>query len=173
MPVRFEVDFDSVRTMAVLDAMPASVDAEGEKAMVVSSHLVEAEVKALTPRRTGRLFSAWRVQTRGLGFEATGVISNNVGYAGYVESGTDAHEIVARGRALVIPITRDGRFGGGTLSGRPRAGQQFALFKRVRHPGSQGRHMAELGLAAAKPLVFAEFRRSIKRAIELALSVGK
>lgn len=164
MSLTITVDVDSGGVMAGLEAMPVVLAAEVEKALVISTHLVEAEVKALTPRRTGRLFASWHSD---VGWDK-GTVSNRVGYAGYVERGTGPHIIEAHGRALVIPINRFGGFGGATLSGRLRAGQQFILRKRVLNPGFAGRHMAEIGTATAKPAVIQIFRDAIRDAARLA-----
>jgi hypothetical protein len=159
LPITISVDIDSLGVMGSLEVMPGLIEVETEKALVISTALVEAEVKALTPRRTGRLFSAWESRVAGY----TGRVSNNVSYAGYIEAGTGPHDIVAHGRALVIPV------GARTLSGRAKAGAPVMFRKRVRHPGFAGRHMARLGLDAALPAVKQVFRDAVKDAIRLAL----
>jgi hypothetical protein len=149
VPITINVDIDTGYAVSVLEALGPAVDIEAEKAMVVSTFMVEAEVKALTPRKTGRLFSAWESSIRGA---TVGIVANRVSYAGYIEEGTGPHEIVAKGNALRFNV------GGKTI-----------FRKRVQHPGFVGRHMARLGAAAAKPRIVEEFRNAIKRAIQIAL----
>jgi hypothetical protein len=149
MPIVINVDIDTAPLLASLEIMPAVLEAEIERALVTSTFIVEADVKALTPRKTGRLFSGWESSMRGTN---VGVVANRVSYAGYVERGTAPHEIVAKGNAL--------RF---TVAG------QTIFRKRVQHPGFAGRFMAKLGAEAAKPKILEEFKRAIKRAIEISL----
>lgn len=150
------------------DVLPAYMAAENQKAMESATRVAEAEIKALTPRRTGRLQSAWAPDTIGTGFATIGIVGDPVGYAPYVEEDTAAHDITAHGNALMIPVGGSG-FGGGTLSGRARAGQQVAFFKSVRHPGSRGKHMARRGLDAATPAIVALFSQAADRAIKASL----
>src|SRR5690242_14991353 len=104
--------------------------AENQKAMVLATHVAEAEIKALTPRKTGRLQASWVPETLGVGFATIGIVGDVVGYAAAVEEGSPPHEIVAHGGALMIPIASEGGFGGGKLSGAARSGQQVAFFKK-------------------------------------------
>jgi hypothetical protein len=168
MTVTISVDIDAAAVMAGLEVMPAALGVEVEKGMVEATLLVEGEVKALTPRRTGRLFSGWESRVEGVGGEVTGIVANRVSYAGYIEEGTKPHEIVAHGRALMIPMTKEGGFGGARLSGLPRVGQQVAFFKRVHHPGFGGRHMARIAVDTALPAVKEIFARAAQRAIGIA-----
>ena len=108
-----------------------------------STLLVEAEAKRRVRRRSGRLFSSITSEVEGDGAELLGRVSTDVSYAPFVENPTRAHDIVAHGRALMIPISPGAGgggpiFGGGKLSGGPRAGQQVAFFARVHHPGTPG-----------------------------------
>lgn len=154
---------------AGMTVMPELMAAENEKAMVTATHIAEAEIKARTPRKTGRLFSAWTPQTTGTGFTTVGVVGDAVSYAPYVEEDTQPHDITAHGKALMIPVGGAG-FGGGRLSGSARAGQQVAFFRTVRHPGTKGKHMAKEGLAAARPAIVEAFNLAAQRAVKLALS---
>jgi hypothetical protein len=154
--------------MIGLEAMPAIEAAENERAMQQATLLVEAEIKDLTPRKTGRLFSGWSGHVAGTGFESVGIVDNNVSYGPFVEEDVRPHDIVANGNALMIPMTGAG-FGGGKLSGGARAGQQVAFFKRVRHPGSRGKHMARQGLENATPGILQLFQMAMQRV----LSMGK
>jgi len=115
------------------------------KAMRDSTLLVEAEAKARVHRRTGRLFSSISSEVTGEGDDLTGRVYTDVQYASDLEHGTKAHEIVAHGQALMLPISpmagavgfSGSIFGGARLSGAPRAGQQVAFFKSVHHPGTK------------------------------------
>jgi hypothetical protein len=149
MPVSLEVNLDGLTaTITSLEVLPIAVDVEMEKALRVSTFIVEAEVKALTPRKTGRLFSGWETSMRG---PTVGVVGNRVSYARYVEEGTGPHDIWAKpGSALFWP------------------GAQHPV-KRVRHPGFVGRFMARIGLSVATPAIIEEFKRSIRDAIQIAL----
>ena len=151
-----------------LGLLPEFMAVENQKAMVLATHVAEAEIKALTPRRTGRLQSAWTPTTLGVGFATVGIVGDVVSYAPFVEEGTGAHDITAHGNALMIPVGSSG-FGGGALSGRARAGQQVAFFKKVHHPGTRGRHMASRGLEAARPAIVALFSAAAQRAVQTAL----
>jgi hypothetical protein len=145
--------------MARLRVAPEKMALETDRAMHEAVLVVEGEVKALTPRKTGRLFSDWGTQTRGFGFEVVGLVANHVSYAPFVEFGTRPHEIVAHGDALVIPT------GGRALTGRALKGQPFIFRKKVRHPGTTGQHMAAKGLAVARGTVLDIFRRAAQRAL--------
>lgn len=150
MPVSIEVQLEGLTaTISSLEVLPVSVDAEATRALIQSTFLVEAEVKALTPRKTGRLFAGWETSMRGA---TVGIVANRVRYARYIEEGTGPHEIVAKGNALKFTV------GGKTI-----------FRKRVQHPGFTGRHMASLGLKAAVPKIKDVFRDAIKQAIQIAL----
>lgn len=152
--VRIQVDIDHFAVARFLEIVPETVNAEAAKAMEISTFIVEAEVKALTPRKTGRLFSSWGSNVR-LAPGLTGIVSTNVSYAPYVEEGTGPHDIWAKpGSALFWP---------GALH----------PVKRVYNPGFVGRHMARLAAAIARPAIFGEFRRAIKHAVDAALALGK
>jgi hypothetical protein len=145
--------------LARLNVAPEKMALETDRAMHEAAWVVEAEVKALTPRKTGRLFSDWGASVHGNGFETVGVIANHVSYAPFVEFGTRPHEIVAHGNALVIPI------GGRALTGRALKGQPVIFRKRVMHPGTTGAHMAARGLMAARGTILEIFRRAAQRAL--------
>jgi hypothetical protein len=150
VPVSIEVSLDGLTaTISSLEVLPVAVDAEAERALRTSLLLVEAEVKSLTPRKTGRLFSGWETSMRGT---TVGIVANRVSYARYIEEGTGPHEIVAKGNALRFTV-----------------GGQTIFRKRVQHPGFSGRHMARLGLSIATPKIVAVFREAIKQAIQIAL----
>lgn len=92
-----------------------------------------AEAKRLVPRRTGNLGRTIRVGTV-TDTSATVVAGGtaNVGYALYVEQGTQPHEIVPRNAKVLA-------WGGArTLAGRSRRGSGPTRFaRRVRHPGTK------------------------------------
>lgn len=149
--------------------MPELMAAENQKAMVAAAHLAESYIKTFTPRKTGRLQSAWTPSVEGVGFASIGIVSDEVGYAAAVEEGAAPHDIYAtEARALAIPYTEGFGFGGGTLAGRARK-DQAAFFARVHHPGMRGRHMAKLGLEAATPGIVDIFSLAAQRAIRMAL----
>jgi hypothetical protein len=142
-----------------LNVAPEKMALETDRAMHEAVLVVEGEVKGLTPRKTGRLFSDWGSHTTGLGFQVVGLVSNHVSYAPFVEFGTRPHEIVAHGDALVIPM------GGRTLAGNATKGSPVMFRKKVRHPGTTGAHMATRGLTAARGTVLDIFRRAAQRAL--------
>jgi hypothetical protein len=133
--------------------------------MAQAAFVAEGEIKALTPRKTGRLFAAWTSRVEGVGMDTVGIVSDDVVYAPFVEEGTAPHDITATGRALTIPLAKGGGFGGGRLSGAPRAGQDVGFFARVHHPGTKGAHMAEQGLERAQPGIIRAFELAIQRAL--------
>lgn len=151
MTVSISIDMDSAAVANAMAVAPVALDGEVEKAMVLSTFVAEAEVKALTPRKTGRLFAAWSARVRGTGFETVGVVANRVSYAPFIEEGTGPHDIFAKpGSALMWrgaahPVTH------------------------VRHPGFAGRHMAKLGAAIARPKIIELFRRAAEQAVQIAL----
>ena len=151
--------------VAELQAAPELLAAENRIAMQRAVLIAEAEIKARTPRKTGRLFSAWKPEVVSMGGQIVGHLGDPVSYAGFVEEGTRAHDIVAHGNALMIPVAKGGGFGGGRLPGAPRMGQQVAFFKRVHVRGSTGRHMAAEGLSAAKAAITREFLNAANRVL--------
>jgi hypothetical protein len=161
--------------VAGLEVLPARMAAENEIAMRESTLHVEGEIKSLTPRKTGRLFSAWGSQVTGFGFDTVGLVGNTVSYGPFVEENTSAHDIVANGNALMIPINplagsagySGSIFGGAKLAGGLRAHQQFILRKRVRHPGTTGKHMMREGARNAAPGVRSLFTQAMKRALSV------
>lgn len=151
--------------LASLEVAPELMVAENEKAMGEAAFLAEAEIKNLTPRKTRRLFSGWGAHVNGFGMNTVAVVGNSVSYGPFVEEDTNAHDIVAHGNALMIPVAGGGGFGGGKLSGGARAGQQVAFFKKVRHPGTKGQHMAARGLENAKAGILEIFNLAIQRVL--------
>jgi hypothetical protein len=147
------------RLLERLKVAPEKMALETDRAMHEAALVVEAEVKPVTPRKTGRLYADWGTSVHGHGFEVVGVIANHVSYAPFVERGTRPHVIEAHGDALVIPT------GGRSLTGRALKGQPFIFRKKVRHPGTTGAHMATRGLAAAKGTILEIFRRAAQRAL--------
>lgn len=173
MPVTLEVTIAGLPELeAQLSAAPEMLAAENRVAMGESIAVAEAEIKSRTPRKTGRLFSAWTPHVDIVGGEVVGVLADDVEYAPFVEVGTGPHEIEARGRALMIPVASGGGFGGGRLSGAPRSGQQVSFFKRVHHPGSKGVHMAEEGLEAARAGITQAFLNAINRVLATIKGIG-
>ena len=165
MPVTIEIQVvGGPELLTQLEAAPELLRVETGQAMREAVAIAEDEIKSRTPRKTGRLFAAWHPSVVSMGGQWVGHVGDNVSYAATVEQGSRPHDIVAHGNALMIPVSGSG-FGGGKLSGGARAGQQVAFFKRVRHPGSKGVHMAAEGLAAAKPAITAVFMKAINRVL--------
>lgn len=165
MPLQIEVQIIGLpELVAGLSAAPELLRVETGKAMGEALAIAESEIKARTPRKTGRLFSAWQPRMAEVGGQWVGHLGDNVSYAAVVEGGSRPHDIVAHGNALMIPVSGSG-FGGGRLSGGARAGQQVAFFRRVRHPGTKGAHMASEGLQAAKPGISTVFTNAINRVL--------
>lgn len=134
--------------------------------MRLATLAAEAEIKQVTPVKTGRLRSSIHSVVEETGEGAVGHISTAVNYAPAVELGAAAHDIAAtRAMALMIPIASTGGFGGGRLSGSPRSGQQVAFFRRVHHPGSKGRHFMRDGLESARPAIRSIFSAAAQRVL--------
>lgn len=94
-----------------------------------------ARAKELVPRKTGNLGRTIRLgQTDDNSAQIIAGGQNGVGYAGAVEYGTRAHEIVPRYKKALA-------WGGNRrLSGSLRSGSKATFFaKRVRHPGTQAK----------------------------------
>lgn len=149
--------------------LPEVMAAENQKAMVLATHVAESEIKALTPRKTGRLQAAWFPETRGTGFATVGIVGDPVSYGAAIEEGAKAHPITAHGNALMVPVASGGGFGGGRLSGAAAVDQQVAFFKKVNHPATSGKHMAKRGLASARPEIVLIFSRAAEQAIKISL----
>ena len=123
--------------LAGLDGFMPQLALANQKAMSLSTHLVEYDAKARVRRKTGRLFASITSDVSGAGVELTGSVGTNISYGADVEEGTHAHDISpVAASALMIPVASMGGFGGGRLSGAARSGQQVAFFSHVRHPGS-------------------------------------
>jgi hypothetical protein len=131
-----------------LDRAPAALDAEVALATRDATLLVEAEIKAETPRVTGRLFSSITSSVRVLGGFVEGLVRTNVSYARYVEYGRGPVEAV-NAKAL-----------------RFRAGGGF-IFRRRVGPAA-GRFMFRKGAERALPAVRLLFRRAVQNTLRIA-----
>lgn len=137
--------------LAGLDALSPEINAANQKAMHASTLLVEADAKRRVPRRSGHLFGSIQSEVSGSGASLIGSVGTELAYAPYIEDGTRAHDIApVTAGALMIPVALVGGFGGGTLTGRPRSGQQVALFAHVRHPGTRPHPFLEPALEENK-----------------------
>lgn len=155
------------RLLMQLRAAPEETRKAAREAMGLSVLEVEREVKARTPRKTGRLFSSIHSQVIGAGSTIGGRVGTSVSYAPFVELGTKPHDIVpVRAQALMLPVAPTGGFGGGRLSGKPRSGQQVAFYKKVHHPGTKAIHYMRDGARAAMPKVEAIFYLAAKKVAE-------
>ena len=127
-------------------AAPELFNAERIAAMRDTALIAEAEIKRLTPRKTGRLFAAWHSDVSPDGSQAR--ISDAVSYASVVEFGSAAHDIAPnRAKALSWP------------------GAAHPV-RRVRHPGTTGQHMGERGVEAAKPMIVNRFQKAIQNLLQ-------
>lgn len=127
---------------------PDVLDAAEREAMQKSVLVLEAEVKSLTPRVTGRLFSSIGHSVEpGLG-SIRGHVGTAVHYAPWVEDGRGP--VVARAAKAL-------RF---RIGGR-------VIYRRAVGPAA-GRHMFRAGLAGAMPTIKQFFRDAAKRVGEAA-----
>jgi len=152
-----------------LNGASAVLLAETKVATEKGTAVLEAEIKADTPRRSGHLFSSIQGRVRELGGISEGRVGTSLSYGPFVEFNTVAHAIEAKnGKALMLPIGGAGGsiFGGATLTGRPRSGQQVAFFRRVQHPGTTGKHMFGAGLHRARPVIEEFFREAVRTTLK-------
>ena len=142
--MQITADVDGLdRLIGNLRAAPGVLEAASAEAMQKSVFLVEAAVKARTPRVTGRLFSS--INGR-LVTPTEGSIKTNVNYARYVESG--------RG-----PITaKPGKTLRFKYNGR-------TIYRKSVGPAA-GRFMFREGLAASMEGIKAFFHEAARRVTE-------
>lgn len=145
------------RLLAGLKVAPQVLEVAEREAMTKSVLAVEAQVKANTPRVTGRLFSSIHGDVRSAPI-LSGRISTAVRYAGWVEGG--------RGPIAAKHMTRGGK--PGFL--RFRAGGRV-FYRRFVGPAI-GRHMFRIGLQEAAPQIHAAFRLVARRVAE-AIKAGR
>ena len=143
MTVELTYDIDGAdRVLAALEVAPAVLEAAKTEAMTKSVFVLEAAVKARTPRVTGRLFSSIHGAVQ-IGPALQGRVATSVHYAPWVEGG--------RGPVFAKPGKRlRFRIGGQTL------------FRRAVGP-ALGRYMFREGLAASKPAIFQIFRDAMRK----------
>ena len=157
MTVRIEVNVAGLdRLEEGLKVAPEVLEAESLQAMRRSVLLVEADVKALTPRRTGRLFASIGSSVRpGFG-NLRGTVGTAVKYAPWVENG--------RGPIVAKHVTASGK--PGFLKFRGRGGR---VYFRHRVGPAVGKQMFRRGLSTAMPgirLFFAEAARKAADSIK-------
>ena len=131
------------RFIAAMERAPEEVKIETGVALTRSTLIVEAEIKARTPRVTSRLFGAWtsRVDvTAGIG-----IVGNTTVYAPIVEYGSRPHEIRPKNKKALY---FNGRFA-----------------KVVHHPGTTGQHPAHRGLQGSTFRITTEFRAAVERVL--------
>lgn len=103
-----------------LDTLPVKIEKNiMRSALRAGAKIVQAHAVANVPIKSGQLRSSIKIGTRARGGRVTASVRTKLFYARYIEFGTAAHSIVARG--------------GGWLS----FGGIFA--KEVQHPGSRPR----------------------------------
>lgn len=152
MSIQLQVDIDGVDSLlARLDVAPEVLMAASTEAMTKSVFLVEAAVRANTPRVTGRLFSSIHGDVRPAPLLA-GRISTSVSYAPFVEMG--------RGPISASHLTPSGK--PGFLRFRGASG---IVFRRRVGPAI-GRFMFRAGLIAAGPEIRRAFREAARRVAE-------
>ena len=143
MTAELTYDIDGAdRVLVGLEVAPAVLEAAKVEAMGKSVFLLEAAVKARTPRVTGRLFSSINGAVQ-IGPALQGRVSTSVRYAPWVEGGRGP-VTVRTAKALRFRI--DGR----------------TIFRRVVGP-AVGRYMFREGLAASKPAIFQIFRDAMRK----------
>lgn len=148
--MQYEFDLEGVdEFIDALGASPAVVYAANLDAMRKSVFLVEAEAKALVPRRTGRLFSSIQGDVAA-GDEIQGTVGTNVEYAPFVEFGTGPHDI-APVHALALHFEIGGR-------------SVFAA--RVHHPGTKAEPYLGPALERSKPSIIGFFRDAAQKVID-------
>lgn len=131
-----------------LKIAPAVLEEASVEAMQKSVLLVEADVKALTPRVTGRLFSSIGHAVDPTVGKLRGSVGTAVNYAPYVEEGRGP--IVAKAKALRFR-GRDGKI----------------IYRRAVGP-ALGRHMFRVGLQTAMPAVRQFFVDAVKKVADAA-----
>lgn len=152
MSVDLVVDIDGIdRLLAGLTIAPEVLAAASTEAMAKSVFLLEAEVKANTPRVTGRLFSSIHGDVRPAPF-LQGRVATSVRYAPWVEGG--------RGPITATHLTPSGKPGFLRFKGAT-----GIVFRRSVGPAI-GRHMFRIALIAAGPAIREAFRAAAQRVAE-------
>lgn len=154
MPIQFKVDVDGVdKLIRGLEIAPAELDKANAEAMTKAVFLTEGQVKALTPRVTGRLFASINGSVRpGIG-ETTGRIGTLVSYAKYVESGRGpivAKHLTKRGRPGYLKFRSGGRW----------------VYARSVGP-ALGRHMFKRGLEVSLPSIRGYFKEAAQKVADV------
>jgi HK97 gp10 family phage protein len=163
--INYEVDVTGVdRLILGLRAAPEVLRAEHLKATSLATLTVEAAAKNDAPVKTGRLRSSIHSDVRETATGTEGHVGTSVTYASVVEFGSAAHDITpVSSRALTVPLTSSGGFGGGRLSGSPRSGQSVAFYARVHHPGTKGAYFMRRALEESKGAIQAIYMGALQR----------
>jgi HK97 gp10 family phage protein len=152
-----------------LDEFDPTLEVESRRGIEESTALVEATAKALAPKRTHHLEQSIASKVEGRGLSLTGRVYTDAPYAAYVEEGTRAHEIVAHGQALAIPV---GAWSGAGSQGQtPRSGD-VNFFRRVHHPGSKAEPFMQPALDKNKGRIEGLMKAAEDRVVEIASHGG-
>jgi hypothetical protein len=136
-----------------LEAAPGVLDAANEEALSKAILILEAAVKAGTPRVTGRLFASINGRVSSGPGTLRGSVGTTVNYGSFVESG--------RGPITAHHLTQTGKRG--FLRFRGRGGAM--IYRRSVGPMA-GRHMFAAGLAASAGAIRETFREAARRVAE-------
>lgn len=108
-----------------------------------------------TPKRTGRLAKGIREKVRVRGHTVVGILDSEAPYTMFVENDTRPHVIrPRRARALRFLV-----------------GNRVVFARRVRHPGTKGKHMFREGAKEVHPIAVKLLRSALQQ-VELYL-IGK
>lgn len=160
--------------LAGLDGFAPQFAAAQKVAMEAATHLVEADAKHRVPHRTGTLRASIKAEVMGFGPSLNGTVGTELKYGPFVEEGTASHDISPTSAlALMVPVASARAiaggasvFGGGRLSGAPRAGQQVAFFASVHHPGTKAHAYLVPALDDNRLPIERLFQRAAQRALD-------
>lgn len=126
-----KVDVDSTDFDWKIRLLRDGLDDIGPEVISDVTHLLEEELKAITPVRSGKLLNSIRSQVFGL----TGEVSTNSGYGLFVDVDTKPHIITGN------PFLRF------------EVGNRTIYARKVFHPGTKGQHLRLRTLENSKPQV--------------------
>ena len=126
-----KIDIDTSDFDLKIRLLRSGLDDIGPEVIKDTTELLERELMAITPVRSGKLLASIRSQVFGL----HGEVSTNSGYGLFVDVDTKPHEIIGN------PFLRF-EVGGKTIYAR-----------KVLHPGTKGQHLRLRTLRNARPQV--------------------
>lgn len=139
-----KVDIDTSDFDLKIRLLRSGLDEIGPEIIKDTTDLLERELMAITPVRSGKLLASIRSQVFGL----TGEVSTNSGYGLFVDVDTTPHEIIGN------PFLRF------------ELGNKTIYARKVMHPGTKGQHLRLRTLTNARPQVKEILSRAFLKMME-------